>query len=373
MRPGPYLQIAITAALAVAGATIFGSWWLQGSALATRLNFVMERKTAARIAEGKAVIMSAQLDVSMLRWQLAHRITRDPDAAVFGSSHSLGVSGRMVGADHSMNFSIPGSALADHFATAGILDARGIHSPRMVIFVDPWLFDRGADFGGWHLQADAVIHLETVLSATPPRPEAIFTGNRGVLARSRRPLFSLEPILRMVDGAAAEFLLQARLAPPGQEGPHILARDGSLPPSDSSQAPATAAVEALALRQFGENPDRHRYGTFERFDPQLWDYFDRWVQYYRRQGSEVWLVLSPYHPAIYPRILRSPGNQLKAVEARLREYSRRTGIPLVGSYDPARAGVTADLFYDGDHLREEGLQRLLAPISRAPAVPAHRP
>ena len=45
----------------------------------------------------------------------------------------------------------------------------------------------------------------------------------------------------------------------------------------------------------------------------------------------------------------------KAFEAEL-------GVEISGSYDPAKAGMTAADFYDGDHLLEPGIKRLLAPI-----------
>lgn len=362
MRPRSYLLLAIATALFTAAAVVVLGWLVRQPAIAARMNFVMERKTAARVAQGRPVVMASHLNEWMLRWHLAERILTAPDAAVFGSSHSLGVSAGVLGTAHPMNFSISGSALADYFATAGILEARDLHPARWVIFADPWLFDRGADYGAWHLQADAVLRMEAALAAGSPPLEAIFTGNRVVLSKRAQPPFSLEPVLRTLDGVAAEFLLRADPAEAGHQGGQVIAADGSLAASAETQPPSPEAVEALALRQFLERPDRHRYGGYRRVDLQLWDYFERWVRRCRENGGEVWLVLSPYHPAIYPRIIQTPGNQLRAVEARVRDFSRRTGIHLVGSYDPTRAGVTAELFYDGDHLREEGLRRLLAPL-----------
>lgn len=362
MRPILYLKIAITAALLAAGTIMIGSRWAGRPEIASRMNFVMERKTAARVAQGQPVAMTGHMHEWMLRWRLAERILAAPDVAVFGSSHSLGVSAAVLGATHPMNFSISGSSLPDHFATAGILEARKLRPARWVIFVDAWLFDRGADYGAWYLQADAVLRMEAELAGTPPPLEKIFTGNRPILSKRERPLFSLEPLLRALDGIAEEYLLRAEPAETGRETGQVLAVDGSLAATADSHPPSPAAVEALALRQFLERPDRHRYGGYNRVDLQLWDYFERWVQHCRAQGGDVWLVLSPYHPAAYPRIIQMPGNQLQAVEARVRDFSRRAGVPLIGSYDPVRAGVSADLFFDGDHLREEGLRQLLAPL-----------
>jgi hypothetical protein len=361
MPPRSYLLLVTVSAL-LAAAVIAGlDWWAARPAVMERTRFVLERKTAASIARGEPVILGSRLNEWMLRWHLAREIPQAPDVAVMGSSHSLGVSAGVMGANRAMNFSISGSSLADYLVTASILDARGIRPARWVVFVDGWLFDLGADYRAWPLQAGELIRMESLLAARAIPPlEKIFSNNQAAPG-GRIPAFGLEPVLRTIDGAIEEALLSAQPAGPTTDG-QILAADGSLPATADGQRPSPAEVEALALRQFLERPDRHRYGNYPRVDANLWSYFEQWVQRCREQGGEVWLVLSPYHPVIYPRMSQSPGNQLQAVEARVRDFGRRSGVPVLGSYDPARAGLPAGLFYDGDHLLEEGLRQLLAPV-----------
>lgn len=363
MRPRSYLLIMTGAALLAAGAVAGLCQWVARPAIATRLSFVMERKTAALLAKREPVILAGRLNEWMLRWHLANRILETPEAAVLGSSHSLGVSGPLLGTERSMNFSISGSSMADYLLTTGILDTRDIRPKRWIVFVDPWLFDVTADFGAWYLWADELLRTEAELSARGPYPlYPFFSGNRYILGKRRTAAYSLEPLFHTFDGAIEESLLQAHRADGDTGGGQIMLADGSLAATADRQPPSAASVQKLALRQFLERPDRHRYGTYDRVDDSLWGYLERWMQRCREEGSEVWLVLSPYHPAIYPRITQSPRNQLQAVESRVREYSQRTGTPLLGSYDPTRAGMPAELFYDGDHLVEEGLRQLLAPI-----------
>jgi hypothetical protein len=319
------------------------------------------------IAQGQPVVLSGRLNEWMLRWHLAREIPKAPAVAIQGSSHSLGVSAGIVGADRAMNFSISGASLADFLVTAGILESRGLHPKRWLVFVDPWLFDLGADFRAWPLQANELVRMEAELAARRSPPlEKIFSNNEADPGRARA-VFGLEPVLRTLDGAVEDAWLAASPAGPHTDG-QVLAIDGSLPASADGQRPTPAAVEALALRQFLERPDRHRYGNYPRIDENLWGYFEAWVERCREEGSEVWLVLSPYHPAIYRRVIGAPGNQLPAVEARVRDFGRRSGVPVLGSYDPERAGTPAALFYDGDHLLEEGLRQLLAPVRESTAA-----
>ena len=66
------------------------------------------------------------------------------------------------------------------------------------------------------------------------------------------------------------------------------------------------------------------------------------------------------------------GLQLGTIEARVRTLATELGSTVSGSYDPAVVGMPTGEFYDGDHLLEPGIQRLLAPIRQklvtAPAL-----
>jgi hypothetical protein len=131
------------------------------------------------------------------------------------------------------------------------------------------------------------------------------------------------------------------------------------PASERLQA-SPEQVRALALRQFAQFSDRHRYGNYGKIDENSWKLFASWINECRQQGRNVVLVIPPYHPAIYSTIVADQANQMKTVEARLHELAAQTGVRLLGSYDPQKAGVSADDFHDGDHLRETGLRKLLA-------------
>ncbi len=363
-----YLLLAIgTAVLATAmlGGLIA---WTGRPELAERMSFVMERKTAASIARGQAVILPSGLNEWMLRWKLASRLTKAPEVAVLGSSHSLGVTASLLGAEHTMNFSISGSSLADHLVTTSILEARAIRPKRWVVFVNAWWFDLGADYGAWYHRVDDLLRMEANLSARGPALEPVFSTNESVLARGQKGNYALEPLLLTIDGMFLEYLSKAQSPRAGHDG-LVITADGALAVSSDKVPLSLAAVAALTQRQFLERPDRHRYGTYGQVDENLWSYFERWVQACQQNGSEVWLVLSPYHPAIYPSIVQSTRNQLRTVEGRVRDFGRRTSTPVIGSYDPTRAQILAEWFYDGDHLREDGLRSLLAPFRSTGAAP----
>jgi hypothetical protein len=334
----------------------------------------LEWKIAQRIAAGHPVVLVGRPNEWWLRWAIARQLPAAPDVVVLGSSHSLGVTRAMLGRRTSMNFSISGSALSDHFVTAGILRNRGFHPHTWVIFVDPWLFDRSADLGAWQdSQADLLGFERLLRLRVKPPLEPTFEPAPSAESAPVGRAYSLDPLVHHLDSGLNEIFRQPVLAPEGDFDATVLAADGSIRSSADRRPAASDDITQLALRQFGRSPDRHRYGNYENIDETLWRYFEQWVFDCRAQGG-VWLVLPPYHPAIYGDITDLPQNQLRRIEGRLRALGRRSGIRVLGSFDPVIAGISDQDFADGDHLRATGLQRLLAPLteslSRPPGPPA---
>ncbi len=137
-----------------------------------------------------------------------------------------------------------------------------------------------------------------------------------------------------------------------------LLSDGAIKLVGGHNEVGTAEARSLAIRQYSQNSDRHRYGTYSAVDEDLWEIFAAWIAFLHSEAKVV-LILSPYHPAIYPKMVSHPQNHLAAIEARVRALGAESNIPVIGSYNPENARVDETHFTDGDHLRESGLSRLL--------------
>jgi len=352
------------ALLGVGGIQLAIRTWVPPSPADDPYTHVMERKLAAQLARGNPVVLEGSIDESALRWKIAERIESTPGTAVFGSSHSLRIDSEFLGRNM-MNFSISGAAVADHLVVTEILAERGIRPRNWVIFLDPWFFDFGADSGVWKERSVEALRIEARLAATlAPPPELIFTDKAEHDAGGARvQRYSVEPLLARLDGWINEVARTTYVAQPGETAGTLLLPDGSFrPPEDQTEVSAGSA-RALAERQFASNPDRHRYGTYGTQDGNLWKFFEAWVSDCLSTGGDVWIVMSPYHPAIYPKIQANPENQLSEIERRAHErFDGRDRLHLIGAYDPSATGIDESDFYDGDHLLDSGLRKLLAPV-----------
>lgn len=322
-------------------------------------SFQLEARAATALVANHPIVFPSRVNESVLRWSLVERIETAPEIVLFGSSHGLQVASDNFGKHRFLNLSISGAMLADYLVSTEILTRREKRPVVWVVMVDAWLFNPDVDFQTWRARAMELRRMETTLSElSSPALYPLFRDRVDYyLSTRRKPEYSLDPLLRAFDRLARRQFDNV-VVPDHDFQATIMEPDGALQPSSDKQQITSDAVRSLALRQYSYSGDRHRYGNYSKVDEDLWKLFERWIQFLHRDNSRVVFVLSPYHPAIYPKILNHPQNQLRGIETRTHELARKLGIPVIGSYDPDAVGVTESDFYDGDHLRESGLTRL---------------
>lgn len=353
-------SIGLLAAALTAGAL----WLVQGWAVRSGRGSgsdLIERRLAQASLSGKNVLLPAQVDEATLRWCLAEEIQTPPQIAILGSSHTLQLSSDDCQPYHLSNFSLSGGFMQDHLVTTEILDRRGKRPRVWVVMVDAWFFDYPMDFRQWRTRPRELAAMEQKLSDLQAPPLAPIFRDRVVdeLRPRSQASLSLSPILSMADNFVRQHTHVIVPANVEDALGTVLTSDGAIKAAGNHRDIDVAEARAIALHQYSINRDRHRYGTYGKVDDQLWALFERWLTFLKGDGAQVVLVLSPYHPAIFGKMIAEPKNQLRAVEDRVRALAPAAGVRLVGSYDPAVVGVGEADFFDGDHLREDGLRKLL--------------
>ena len=72
------------------------------------------------------------------------------------------------------------------------------------------------------------------------------------------------------------------------------------------------------------------------------------IKYLQKNGINVSLILSPYHPDMYAR-MDSQKPIFLEIEKWFRQFSKEHNIEIIGSYDPVQIGCDENEFYDGMH------------------------
>lgn len=95
-----------------------------------------------------------------------------------------------------------------------------------------------------------------------------------------------------------------------------------------------------------------------RSDSQL--YFEKFIQYLIANNIKVYFYLMPLHPFAYEYENRLfQGRSAPVItEEYIRDYASRFNIPVIGSMDPSKLGLTEDDFFDHRHIFRQSISKL---------------
>jgi|GEM_PF-3141367 len=330
--------------------------------------YVQESRSAKVVAQGHAIVFPHGMNEAAFRWDLAAEIPAAPDIIVLGSSHAQLLSRDFFPTQRLWNLAMAGGSLSDDLITFQILDERHCHPRQWYVFADPWLFEEAKPFTpNWMIRPKALAAIDQRL-AQPGQSGHFAKDLADFHATQTQAVYQLDPVLAAVDQVVRGWIDRPVIADAAVYHVPIIRADGSME-DQSKRSRSTAEVTALALRQFNEKIDRHRYGTFAEIDSESVRVFENWIRLLRQGDAGVTLVFAPYHPAVYPVATAERNNRLKDVEAIFRRIATDHGCEVVGNYNPAKAGVTPDDFSDGDHLKVVGLKKLFGVLTSQPPPP----
>ncbi|MEM9991672.1 MAG: hypothetical protein AAF738_07910, partial [Bacteroidota bacterium] len=77
-----------------------------------------------------------------------------------------------------------------------------------------------------------------------------------------------------------------------------------------------------------------------------------------KQGVRVAFFLAPYHPIVFDKITKDYPKVLDS-EQFIIDYAKEKSYPVIGSFNPEQTQTEDALFYDGMHLREAGVRKMI--------------
>ncbi len=96
-------------------------------------------------------------------------------------------------------------------------------------------------------------------------------------------------------------------------------------------------------------------------DPKGVDAIDRLLTFLKQNGTEVTLVHPPFNPIFYDRV---KGGAYPEGLDRIRQITQKLaadhGLQVIGEFDPAKVGCTADMFIDAEHSNPACLAHVFA-------------
>jgi hypothetical protein len=264
-----------------------------------------------------------------------------PDTICIGSSRSMNLRrGHLekltFGANY-FNHAVSGARIEDCMAIVGLYQARG-SLPKTVIFgLDPWVFNGNIVQGRWKSLTPYYLQLHNGIYH---RGASIPVENN-----KYRELLTYEYTITNIKHLFKKNKTYYVVATKDIDD-NIVDTDGShhLPYRQRFQKDEDTQK---AARNYFNNPA----SSYERFSRVAnTGVFENFIKHMRDKGVNIVLLLSPYHPLTYKTLTDSPDYRaIRDVETYVKEYAKKNGLRLLGSYDPVKYGFESKDFFDATH------------------------
>jgi peptidoglycan/LPS O-acetylase OafA/YrhL len=272
------------------------------------------------------------------------------DTVVVGSSRAMSLSSEVM--DQSViNLSVSGATIEDIYSL-GLSGLKASGQGKILIGLDPWMLNENSEETRWKsLELLYYFWRNSVNSGTSlnslSSPESVMPPQQ---------LSVISEIYNLANNREISQIPQDGL-------PEILAkkaRDGSI-------------IYGLEYRNM---PNEEIAAGFS--DIYSYGRMDKWklsevnltetrllISYLKQNGIDVEIVLTPYHPALYPK-LASGSTGYGTAERKFIQIARQEAVKISGSYDPGKLGCKSYEFYDGMHPKEDCMVKALARTRNSP-------
>ncbi len=139
--------------------------------------------------------------------------------------------------------------------------------------------------------------------------------------------------------------------------------DGSIFYAESFRNGTEEEILALALEQSGTFLRMIGYTELDKSQTEI---FEEFVNYLKSKDINVYFFLAPYHPFTYEFQSAMNMEQVSGffeIEPYILEYAQKENIPVIGSYDPFKLGLEGTDFFDGLHVKPEGIAKFFGGIN----------
>jgi len=287
-----------------------------------------------------------------LKHSLIEGLPKVPELAVLGASHWQEAPASLAGDVHMFNAHVHRDYFEDILGVTNMFVRVGKLPKKMIITI------RDNQFKPFHKRTDWLwvpIMKDYQEMATRLNLPVMEYYPNGMTPQVRQKL-SL-PLLK----ANVERYLEAPVAPGATDlrvHPTLdtLHPDGSITWSTLHQhafTPERARAEALA-HAYAQRPNAPG------IDPIGRQSVDATLAFLKEQGVQVYLAHPPFNPIYWDAVQGSPYmDGINDIRQMTLDWSEKYDMPMVGGFDPAKTGCTADMYIDGEHSNSVCLGKII--------------
>ncbi|NCC07951.1 MAG: hypothetical protein EOM30_07900 [Clostridia bacterium] len=317
------------------------------------------RETANYILAGEDIIGYDNLNEQQrtIMEILANNFNPTPNWIALGSSRIMQLNRDILQYDNFFNCAVTGGDAADVLGIYYLFDREDKNPEKVIIGFDPWLlrddaeaFDRRSNKALYteFLNTKLGYNIEYEKEDTSAKWDALyslnyFQDNIDYELHDSKKLTKPEVVKGDIYNLESE----------------VKRADGSILYTVSYRNKSLEERAGLAL---GTGETLLHMTEYDHVGTYMQGVFDKFFTYAKERGSEIIIVLSPFHPVTYDYVLEHSedyGGFLETENA-IRKLAAKHDIKVFGSYNPHNIeGVTEEYFYDGLHCTGDCLEKII--------------
>lgn len=314
-------------------------------------------KVADNLLDGKNVIGMTNVDERQLQKSIILRQEECPESIIIGSSRTITISKELVGEESFRNHSMSGAGLMDCLGILGVYTVRNQVPARIMIGVDPWIFNRNYDdlrYQGLYEDILLFLNLIGCDNLIDGQMSKMSSNNdvKNKLMQLISPSYFQSSIYHFLHNGIEKVECTDMLD--SEKG--IRYSDGSV--NYDKKTRTTSVEQSIQAAREYVSGDVYQIERYNEMDQNCVILFDKMIKYLQTKGVEIIFYFPAYHPYVYQYLLDEPKYQMIfQVETYYREYALDNSIKTYGSYNPEFSGFTAGDFFDGMHIKKESINK----------------
>lgn len=322
---------------------------------------IYEKNVAMALVEGKNVTNVLNCDERLLQKEIIRNVRFCPDVLVIGSSRIMEIRSEYFSSKSFLNNGVSGASIEDILAMLALYNQKGCLPGNIILGLDPWTLNKRNEQVRWlSLRSEYNTFLDTIgLSRLSVQTGSTLQRVKEIAKRAVKWYQLVSP--SYFKSSLASLLLQDKTI-------HVTAgrvnntftrlADGSVTydpkyrnPDNTERNKRVADFTATGI---------YSIENFDRLDSNIQQILEELISFLIKRGVTVSFFLSPYHPAVYEKIVQT--EKYKMVEEAESYYislARQNNIHLYGSFNPHKLKLTSDSFYDGMHCDDISIRCIL--------------
>ena len=306
--------------------------------VSSQVNIDIEKRMAEILSVNNA-IYSTNIDERIFIDSRIEVEDANPDTIIIGSSRVMQI-GNHNNKGSNLNLAVSGASVEDILAISYL--ATNKYKPaRIYISADPWLFNSNSGQSRWK-----------ALSHAYEKELGILGLGVRVNESAVKKLIPFNDLLSKIYSA-----VNVNKIGTSNDNPELIdkiRKDGSRVYNIefANTSSSTIELEALDVLNYAMLNYNYSESSRSQFESLLRNL---------KSDYRVSLILPPYHPRAYRAMQRENLVYLQ-IEQMFRDIAIRTGVQIVGSYDPTQVGCSESEFYDGMHPKSSCMKKVLAAI-----------